>query len=151
MSITDETRKKIIVSDWIKSIKTLEELITQIGHDTELSSSFKDLRVALQPYERSEYHAVLAVLQRKESKQVKTINKSILDGLTIENMSLEELKPLITDKRLSKNELLVLAGKALKMPIGSLKKIKKTDIQQKMLNVLQNTKKLETIAKQASS
>ncbi len=141
---------KTKVSDWIPLLETVEKLVTQIGKNEDLSKSIGDLIIALKPYERYQYGKVIYLLSQKHQTSEQLILKpSVLDGLDLETLSFDRLKIIISGEDLSKNELLLLANKTLKMPIGTLKKLKKEIIKQKILSVVQNSEKLDTIARQA--
>lgn len=143
--------KNTKVIEWIKLLTANEQFLDQIGKHENLVTSIRELKTALRPFEKYQYTVILDLLTHPEQVIKKSGNKaSILDGLALEQISLEKLKILSQDGNLSKKELLLLADKTLKMPTGTLKKMKKEMVQQKILNVIQNSEKLDTIGRQAA-
>jgi len=143
--------EKTKVSEWIKLLKIDEQIVEQIGKNENLAKSLKELMTALKPYEKCQSGIVIDLIKRTHTVQAKLpIKASVLDGMDLRELSLDRLKILVTNEKLSMNELLLLADKTLKMPIGSLKKLKKEVVRQKILNVIQNNEKLDTIARQAA-
>lgn len=143
--------EKTKVSDWIKLLKIDEQFVEQIGKHENLAKSLKELRAALKPYEKCQYEKVIDLIKQTRTVEAKLSTKaSVLEGINLKELSLDRLKILVANEKLSKNELLLLADKTLKMPIGTLKKLKKEVVRQKILNVIQNSEKLDTIARQAA-
>lgn len=155
MSMSEEkgliNPEKTRVLEWIKLLKAVEQFLEQIGKHENLVTSIRELRAALKPFEKCQYKEVLDLLKPgNETKGDLSTKVSILDGLNLEELSLNKLKILALNDSVSKNELLLLADKTLKMPTGTLKRMNKETIRQKILNVIQNSEKLDTIGRQAA-
>jgi len=147
----DEKITKFKINDVIKILKGNENYLKYIDKNDEDRVIFiKNLQLILRPYKNLDANIILTELENNLIKyKIKKKIKYVLDEKDIENLSYDELKELLITKTLSKNDLLLIADKYIGMPVGNLKTLKKEFIIDRILAMIDNFKKLETIKKKA--
>lgn len=111
----------------------------------------RELQILFKPYAKMNANEVLEVLNKSFSeKNGKKVPKPKLTEKNICQIPFEELKSFVSLESWSKNELLIIANKRMGMPIGTLKKMKKEIVRNKILNEIENTIKFETIKNTAA-
>jgi len=139
------------VKELIQLLKANEKYLELLGGHEKLLACLRSLRIALKPYKKSGYQRIIELLKRPPLWQGKDASrKTILTEVEIEQLSLEKLKTLATDEKTSKEELLLLAEKRLGIPTGTLKKMKKELVKQRILITIQNIGKFEAIGKKSN-
>jgi len=73
-----------------------------------------------------------------------------LSETNVELIPLGKLKNLVTHENITKKDLLLIAEKRMRIPIGTLKNMKKELIRDRILSEIENIEKFDTIRKKAA-
>jgi hypothetical protein len=138
------------VKDFMRLLKANEAYLKLTGNNEVLLKSVEDFRIALKPFEKNSFEKIISLMKlSNEPKEKQPVRLKLLDGIDIEQLPLDKLKLLVMDELLGKKELLLLAEKRLGIPIGVLKKTRKSLVKDRILNAIKNIEKFEAIEKKA--
>lgn len=84
------------------------------------------------------------------SVQTEKESFALFSEARIRRIPLDEIKRTILDKNVGKKDLLFIAQKRLGIPTGTLRKLRRELIQDRILNEIENIEKFDTIEKKAA-
>jgi len=150
----NEINKKLKIQSFLDVIKASESFLkyTQKEND-DLGKYLKRFHSTLTPYKYMDAEIILMEL-KTSLKQYEQNNKikvkelsSDLNTEEIKSWNMEKIITYITNNTLKKDDLLMIAKHSLNIPIGTLQNLKKELIKIKILNIIDNVQKLDTIKK----
>lgn len=148
------SNKEVIkVKELVKLLEANEKYLSALGKNEKALKIVKDLRTALKPFCNVSYEKMLEILGqslRKVEEIQKEIPNVLIEGVAVEQIPFNQLKLLLSEEKLDKKQLLLIAEKRLGIPVGNLKKMRKALVLQKILNTIKNIEKLDTIEKKAA-
>lgn len=148
------SEKRLKIREVRKLFRACENFLRSTSSkNKELIIFVNKLGMILKPYEdldaervlRSVRNSLGSVISQTEMKHSLLFNEA-----DVKFLSLDKVKKLVTDRDLDKGTLLLIAEKRLGIPVGTLKKMKKSLVQNRILSVIQNIEKLETIGRRAA-
>ena len=154
-SKTKDAQYSVRVQDFIKILQILERLYQRpLGTNPYMTSFIKKLRVNLSPYKdlrENEFFELLKTsLSTYERRKIKIERKGTLEYVDVENITFEELRPLLSLKSLSKEQLLLIGEKRFGISKGAHRKLKKEELQDLIESAMENVETLHIIKKKAS-
>jgi hypothetical protein len=148
-----DAQSKTTVRDLAKSLRGVEQILQTSGNQNQLAF-INELREILGPYGSVDSKQFLHSLKNSLSMIHATRKESgkLQEQLQIdmENVSLNELKDLVSSGLLSKEKLLAIGKSRFGLSIGTLRKMKKERIQDQIQGAIQNIETLEAIKRKAS-
>jgi len=146
---------KIRLADFIKVIKATEDLmkLESMGKG-QLRSFLEELRATLNPYKNLDGKMFLELLRdsllKVDPGQLKALDKYPTIQLDVENLSLDELKNLLTKNTFTKEQLLFIGEKRFSLSKGTLRKSRKEEVLSEILNAIRNIETLDAIKRKAA-
>lgn len=147
-------QNKLRVKDFIKLLQLLEKLYQKpLGTNSELFNFIKELEDILKPYKELEKDEFLEMLETslpsyKEAKTKK--EKKALQNIDVENISLNDLRTLLSDKDLTKEELLYIGERRFGISRGAHMRLKKDELQELIERAIDDVEKFGIIKSKAS-
>ena len=146
---------KIRLADFIKAVKIAEDLLKlESTRKGSLRSFLEELRVILNPYKNLNGGIFLEILRdsllRIDPGQLKELDEYPFIQLDIENLTLDELKNLLTKNTFTKEQLLFIGEKRFSLSRGTLRKSRKEEVLDEILNAIRNIETLDAISRKAA-
>jgi len=146
-------RQEFKIRDFIRLLQLLEKLYQKpLGTNQELISFIRELRAFLSPYKELEKDEFFKLLEKSlpSHKLKKVKKKGILKNIDVENISFDELRTLLAEKRLTKEELLWIGEKRFGISRGAHMKLRRDELLELIERAMDDIEKLNTIRHKAS-
>lgn len=149
---SEAKEKSVKTRELLQILRANEEFLRSISYNKNLVTFIKELRIALQPCRDLNGEEILQILRQslKTYGPAKGRDSTLLRETNVELLPLDKIKESISSRDLSTKDLLLIAEKNLGIPSGTLKKMKKELIKQRIIHTIENIEKLDTIKKKAA-
>jgi len=150
-----ETQDGIKVQDFIKMLRLLEKLYqSPLGMNPHMACFIKELRAILSPYKELRDNEFVELLKRSlstyERKRIRTTRRGTLEHVDVVNITFDELRGLLSEKSLSKEQLLLIGEKRFGISKGAHRKLKKEELANLIESAMENVETLQIIKNKAS-
>lgn len=150
-----ETQYSVRVQDFIKMLQVLEKLYqSPLGMNPYMTSFIKKLRVILRPHKELRENEFLELLRTSlsthERKKIKVKRGGTLKHVDVEDISFDQLRTLLSQKGLTKEQLLLIGEKRLGISRGAHRRLKKEQLENLVESAMQNVETLHIIRNKAS-
>lgn len=143
---------KFKIYDFVRLIKNIERLYSDnLGNNPELVKFLKQFTDILESYRSYSTGEFLAILEsRKDIKLIEKKNKKVLDNISIIKLSFSDLRKLLENPAISKEELLELGEIRLGISKGTNKRLNKEQLKELIESAIKNVETLDVIKNKAS-
>jgi len=148
-------KPEIKLNDLIKILQALEKICeVSSSENAQIVSFIKELRYALRPHKSVSGYEFLDLIRNPSFWESSTLrrkkkkNKEVRPRLTT-IMSFDEIRELLSKGTMSKEQLLNIAEKQFGLSKGTLQKLKKEEIRNKIESAIQNIETLKAIQRKA--
>jgi len=143
---------EIKIIDFIRLLKLVEKLYSDnLGNNPQLLSFIKKFTIILNSYKAYSTEEFLKILElNKQPNRSNNKNKKILSDIDINNLTLSDVRKLLQNPQITKEELLELGEKKLGISKGANKKLNKQQLKDLIESAIQNIETLDVIKEKAS-
>lgn len=145
-------KSEIRLIDLIKILEALEK-IYKINYieNTQIMSFIKEFKSSLRPYKFMSGKKFLNLLKTSSFWEPSKLKKEIkkIDIILTNIISNQEIRDLISNVNLTKEQLLFIAENKFGLSKGTLQKLKKEEIKEKIESAIQNLETLKAIQRKA--
>lgn len=145
----------IRLADFVKTIKAAEDLVKlESAGKGNLAAFLKELRAVLDPYKNLNGRMFLDMLRdsllKIDPSQLKALDIYPVFQFEIENLTLDELRDLLTRNTFTKEQLLFIGAKRFNLSRGTLRRSRKEEVRNEILNAIRNIETLDAIERRAA-
>ncbi len=140
------------IQDFIKLIKNIEKLyFDNWGCNKGLLQFLKRFRYLLEPYKTFSGDEFLELFEKFNSTKIlKKEKQSILKDINVEKISFIELRNMLDNNFLSKEELLIIGEKKFSLSKGASKRLNKDQLKELIESAMKNIETLRVIKSKAA-
>lgn len=145
-------KNEVKLIEFVRLLKNIEKLYSKnLGNNPELVKFLKQFTSILETYKSYSTEEFLTILRSlKASKIPNKKNKKILDNIDIQKLSFFDLRKLLENPAISKEELLELGEKKLGISKGANKRLNKEQLKELIESAIKNVETLDVIKHKAS-
>lgn len=138
--------------DFIRLLKFIEKLYSNnLGNNLELVNFIIKFINFLEPYKNLSPEEFFRVINHKKKKRkIAKKHENIHSSIDIQNLSFSDLRQIIQNPQITKEELLELGEKKLGISKGANRRLNKKQIRELIENAIKNVEALDIIKEKAS-
>lgn len=143
-----------VISEFIQLLEGLERFLSPpLNANKDLLMFIRRLRDVLAANKNISSVILLNNIEKLSGTKNKVLKQDGLKAIKehLNDMSIQDIESLLEDEALSKNDLLYIAEVRFEAPPGTLKRLKITNLREKLRGMIKNEKSHQSIAKVASS
>ena len=149
-----EERKSVGgVDDIMELLRSLESICLLSQKNSLIPEFLRELRGILQKYPSQDVQNLVDHLKERSTRpkrRLKQHARKKLGSEELSSMTLPDLKTLISDPQVEKEELLLVGQVRLGLPKGSYSKVKKEDLRSRIRAAIDNIETMQIISERAA-
>ena len=145
-------KNEVRLIEFIRLIKNIEKLYSEdLGNNPDLVKFLKQFTRVLELYKGYSTEEFLTILKSPKAGKITDLkNKEILINIDINKLSFIDLRKLLENPTISKEELLELGEKRLGISKGSNRRLNKEHLKELIESTIKNVETLDVIEYKAS-
>lgn len=150
-----DEKSRVKLNDLVRTLKAAEDILKlESGEEGSLRFFIRELRNTLNPYRNLSGREFISRLRR--SLQEVDVKQTYIRGkqpdihFDIDNISLDELRNLLSRDIFTKEQLLLIGEKRFGLSSGTLRKSRKEEVRSQIMSAIQNIKTLDVIRRKAA-
>lgn len=149
-----EKRSSIKLSDFVRLLRSVETMCELSQKNAPIVYFVKEIRAVLQEHRRMDANDFLTALKQTLSEttpeQKKAKEKQKIEEVDIRDMSFDDLRTLLSERHLTKEQLLDIGKIRFGIPKGSNKNLPKEELYRLIESTIANIETLHVIGQKAS-
>ncbi len=141
------------VDDIMELLRSLENICRLSQKNSWIPVFLRELREVLQKYPSQDVQNLVDHLKERSTRpkgRLKQQARKKLGSEELASMTLPDLKALISDPHIEKEELLLIGQVRLGLPRGSYSKVKKDDLRSRIRAAIDNIETMDIISERAA-